>query len=324
MNKLLAVSKKAYQYTFAQFLEKIAPDFKDRLALLSYEDIIRAAPEIGKGAVAKGNLLFTDVDRASTSEIYVSLKLCQALAGAGDGRRVINWPNRIMTRYELLRRLAESGTNRFDVHLYVEARRRARFPVFIRMSNLHGGKLSSLLSSWDEVEANVEHLLKQGIPRDQIMICEFLDTKSPDGLYRKYSCFMFDGALYPGHVYFSRSWNVGWRSMVVTDALVDEEVAFFNDPSFHLDRVKPIFTLSGVQYGRIDYSLLNGEVRTWEIDTNLVFYGQAYEKIPVRVERILKPFLIPIFREGVSRMFEPGKAGDGRENPPANVPAAVG
>ena len=156
------------------------------------------------------------------------------------------------------------------------------------------------------------------------MICEFVDTKSPDGLYRKYSCFMFDGALYPGHIYFSRSWVVGVKSMVVTDALVDEEVAFFNNPSFHLERVKPIFALSGIQYGRIDYSLLNGEVQTWEINTNPVFYGETYEKIPVRAERIYRPFLVPIFRQGISRMFEPGKAGDRRENSPANVPAAVG
>ncbi len=299
MNKLFAVTKKAFQSTFADFIGKMAPDFADRLIPFSYEQIIAG------GRFPRGNYLFTDMDRATRQEIVRSAQLCQALVEDGGTWRVINWPNRVLNRYELLRRLCDNGTNRFNVYLYAEARRPGRYPVFVRLLSIHGGESSALLQRWDDVEATIEQLLKQGACREDILITEFEDTRSPDDLYRKYSYFVFDGAVYPGPVMFSKTWNVNPLTMFCSDATIDEEIAFSKSAP-HLDRIKEIFAFAHIQYGRIDYALLNGAVRIWEINTNPGYWGVAPTKYPARQERFVKPFLLPIWREGFSRLLEPG------------------
>jgi len=36
----------------------------------------------------------------------------------------------------------------------------------------------------------------------------------------------------------------------------------------HRDALKRIFAIAGIDFGRIDYSLQDGEIRVWEINTN--------------------------------------------------------
>ena len=38
----------------------------------------------------------------------------------------------------------------------------------------------------------------------------------------------------------------------------------------HADEIRKIFEIARIDYGRIDYSLKNGQIRVWEINTNPV------------------------------------------------------
>ena len=42
----------------------------------------------------------------------------------------------------------------------------------------------------------------------------------------------------------------------------------FLEKNEHADEIKMIFELAKVEYGRIDYALLNGKLQVWEINTN--------------------------------------------------------
>jgi hypothetical protein len=72
--------------------------------------------------------------------------------------------------------------------------------------------------------------------------------------------------LIPGHILFSRDW-IDKSADVVTDETLIEEGQFL--AAFpHAEAVRTIFDSAGIDYGRIDYSVLDGKVVTWEINTN--------------------------------------------------------
>jgi hypothetical protein len=74
------------------------------------------------------------------------------------------------------------------------------------------------------------------------------------------------------HVLQSRDWNVKADTRIRSDATVEESDAFFR-ANPHSELLRPIFELSGIEYGRIDYSFLSGRIQVWEINDNPVIAG---------------------------------------------------
>ena len=79
-----------------------------------------------------GNYLFTDLDRLSGFEIDAAAEIAKAVAAADPRATISNWPNRVLGRYTLLRRLHEAGINSFNIWRLDEARAPDAYPVFIR------------------------------------------------------------------------------------------------------------------------------------------------------------------------------------------------
>ena len=54
----------------------------------------------------------------------------------------------------------------------------------------------------------------------------------------------------------------------------------------HQDALREIFGLAGIDYGRMDYGLLDGKVQVWEINTNPTIIGsrlrRSVERQPTR------------------------------------------
>ena len=72
--------------------------------------------------------------------------------------------------------------------------------------------------------------------------------------------------ILPRHLFFSRHWVVkDWS--VLTDDLLREELEYLaTNP--HERQLREIFAAARIEYGRIDYSLRDGEMQVWEINTN--------------------------------------------------------
>jgi len=106
------VTRELHSYTIDQFLvscrrsKMTPPSF---LRPLTYESLlaVKQAPI--------GNYVFTDLDRLSDYEIDAVTEIARAIRAADPNALISNWPNRVLGRYALLRRLYEAGLNSFAV-----------------------------------------------------------------------------------------------------------------------------------------------------------------------------------------------------------------
>jgi hypothetical protein len=300
MEKLIVLTKQASNYTITRFLDHIAPELRGHVIPVAYERLV------ANERIPAANYVFTDIDRATRPEIEKAVRVAHVVTESGRGLRVFNWPNRSRMRYELLRLLFERGINRFNVYRYTELRTPARFPVFIRRLSEHNGSGTKLLHSAEAVERAIEFLLRIGCDRDDLLVTEFADTRSPDGVYRKYATYLIDGEVFPGHLAVSKSWSVKY-SDVVTPETIDAEIEFFRANPF-ADELREIFALAGVDYGRIDFALLDGRPQVWEINTNPNLYGTTVDRYPDRLDRAFRPYVFPKLVDGFSRMLRPAVA----------------
>ncbi len=295
MDKLFYITKKASDDTIRFYLDKTAPDLRDRIVPISYEYLLSCEK------VPVGNYLFTDMDRASRIEIEKAVRVASAITNAGHGCRVINWPNAGWMRYELLRQLYERKINPFNVYRCTEARMTARFPVFVRRLSEHTGSFTKLIDSPERLERVIDRLLKMGCDRDDLLVIEFVDTRAPDGLYRKYGSFLVEGEVFAGHVLASESWTVKHLD-IVNEAIIDESIEFLRNNAF-ADEVRAVFSLARIDFGRIDFSVVDGRMHVWEINTNPRLYAPSFDRHPDLLQRALTPYYLPRIRDGLTRLL---------------------
>lgn len=176
-----------------------------------------------------------------------------------------------MGRHDLLTRLYDEGINDFRSWTVDELGPELRFPVFLRWANAHDGSIGTPIANRKVLDQRLdairrEHHRRWRWTRDQLLIVERIDARSPDGLFRKYSVARIGDAYIPRHMVVSGYW-VTKRPAVVTPELVAEEEAFLADPP-DLELMKQVFDLAGVEFGRIDWGYVNGRPQIWEINTN--------------------------------------------------------
>ncbi len=212
-----------------------------------------------------GTYIFSDLERLSPDQRRAAALWWEQLSAA-SGTRLLNNPSQVLRRYELLAALAESGRNRFHVWRARDAGRVDRFPVFLRHERDHKGSLSSLLRNQAELSAAMARVQAQGTLLDELLVVEFCDTVDADGVYRKYSAFIVGGRIVPRHLIFSRGWMLKMPDLIDERKLAEERA--YLDVNPHESWLREIFTLARIDYGRIDYSLLDGRPQAWEINTN--------------------------------------------------------
>jgi hypothetical protein len=219
-----------------------------------------------RAAPAAGHYIFADLERLSPDQALRARWLWEELARSSRGARLLNHPTRAMRRYELLRVLHERGINTFDVYRLTEGRWPARYPVFLRGENDHGGARSGLLRTRHELEDAIAAVERDRGSREGVLITEFCDTADDQGLYRKYSAFVVGDTVFPKNVLFSKHWVLKRTDLLEEDLLREERAHVETNP--HADRLREIFRLARIEYGRVDYGLLNGAIQVWEINTN--------------------------------------------------------
>jgi hypothetical protein len=276
MIRLLTTPRGAYPVK--KFLEVDGARQKARIESATY------AYKVQSGVKGSATYIFADLERVAPPRLGSLAKEWDELEAAG-GNRLLNHPVRAMRRYELLRTLHEAGINQFNVYRLDEARRPARFPVFIRREEEHDGPVTGLLRDQAEYDRELEAIAKLPIARDHLLAVEVCDTRDRNGVVRKYSAACIGGTIQPFHLYVSKLLIVKHS----TDAIVDEETAAeemrYFDQNPHESQLREIFALARIDYGRIDYSFHRGRLQVWEINTNPYWVVDS-EPDPLRV-----PFL---------------------------------
>jgi hypothetical protein len=259
------------------------------LEILTYEQaLLRREWQVG-------TVIFSDLERFWNAQFRLVTQLYHRLAAAPRPVHLINSPMRTLARYGLLRRLREQGLNSFDVYRADEQRKPARFPVFLRNERDHRGPLTDLLRGQAALDRMLNHLTEAGGPLSLLLVTEFSNVRSPDGLYRKYGAYIVGDRIIPRHLYFSNHWNVkDFRTRIPPrfqeSNLFAEELDYLHGNP-HEAALRQIFKLAGIQYGRIDYSLrADGGIETWEINTNPVHMVAAVPPGTPRYDEIFVPF----------------------------------
>jgi hypothetical protein len=272
-----------------KYLFGFGAPLRGRLRPVRYEWLL-GARRLPAGTWVFADLeLLSDAERARAAEVWHQLE--------ASGSRLLNHPLRTLRRYDLLTLLAQQGGNRFRVHRLRDAAA-ARFPAFVRRENDHKGSRSPLLHGAAELEAELARLRAAGERPDDLLVTEFCDTADADGVYRKYAAFVIGDVILPRHLFFRRDWQVK-RNQLVDDVFLDEERKYL-ETNPHERRLREIFAAAGIAYGRIDYSLLDGEIQVWEINTNpvIAFPGLVPHGVFQRLRHALWPSSTPPLRSG--------------------------
>lgn len=250
----------AHRYTIDDYLAEGGAPVADCVQSVSHECLL------AQDVLPAGVYIFADLERVPPREAEQLAVVWQALADAG--LPLLNHPTRSMRRYELLRQLREAGINLFDALRVTDGRWPARYPVFLRREHDHDGARSDLLADRTELERALADLDRSGHSREDTLIIEFCDTKDARGVYRKYSSFICGARVIPRHLFFGKRWMLKHGAGQLPDqASLDEERTFIeNNP--HADEIRAIFQFARISYGRIDYSLYDGRIQVWEINTN--------------------------------------------------------
>jgi hypothetical protein len=272
-------------YTIKLFRSRVTGG-QAALTPLAYEDLTTMSRIRPRG------MIFGDIDRLTGRMAEKMARLCdRARAGMPVGT-VLNHPTRSMRRYELLRNLHARGINSFNVYRLSEAREPQRYPVFLRRDSGHDGAASEPLPDRVAVDREIERLLAAGVPRDDILMVEYLDYRSSDGRFRKCGAYLIGDRFIPYQVEIADKWVVKLPAIVGPET-AEEELAYVTGKHGHEALLRDVFAFANIQYGRIDYAIVDGKPQIFEINTNPVIIGPRSK---VRERRAVFEHVIPRIR----------------------------
>jgi hypothetical protein len=223
----------------------------------------RALPDMSR--LPNGTWVFAGIDQLQKGMRDLAVEAHRQLAAAGA--RVLNDPSGTLIRLPLLQTLHARGLNDFRALRAGDELGGLRYPVFLRDERSHGGPLSPLLSSPAEIRREVGRAVLRGRRLRDLMVIEYCDTADSQGYYRKFSAFAVGEAVIPRSVAYGHRWMLKHHGTEYSRAMVEEERDYVvGNP--HERELTEIFALAGVGYGRIDYAVKEGRIRTWEINLN--------------------------------------------------------
>lgn len=164
--------------------------------------------------------------------------------------------------------LGEGSASNLKAHIESNGH---RWPVLIRPAGTHG---SAGLLKFDSPDS----LTDVECPTSGLLIIDFVDFHSGDGLYRKYRMICVGGQTFRRHVIATKNWNVTGNARVdMSDRpdLVNAEKAFMSAPAGPLDRrIAQLFRIVGLDFGVIDFALSDaGEIIIFELNSTFQISG---------------------------------------------------
>ncbi|CDX51094.1 conserved hypothetical protein [Mesorhizobium plurifarium] len=250
-----------HAYTIGVFLGYYRHGLDDFLRIIPYEKIDRL------GRLPTGNFIFTDFERLSAAQLQAASELCHRISAQDPAALMLNNPAKVPNRFDLLKRLKAAGLNTFDVHRLDDFRAVQRFPVFVRWESRHDPPLTGLLESAGALDAAIAALPPK-IRRDpDLMIVEYGAAASSDGRFRKYSAYRVGPTIYPQHCFINENWYIKFPSTRFTEADRAESRTYVAENP-HASQIERVFDLAGIDYGRIDYGIVDGRIQTFEINNN--------------------------------------------------------
>ncbi len=274
-----------YTHPMERFVTHWDRDLAGKVHIRTYEEALRAEE------LPAGTYIFADIERLLAAEVEIATLVWNQLDAAGA--RMLNHPTRTLKRYDLLTKLHALGRNTFRVAHATDRNAELRFPVFIRDETEHSGSLSKLLNNRKELDQTLAGAIVRGHRVKDLLVVEYCENAGSDGLFRKYSAFTIGGRIVPGHMDCSRQWVVKDTDLVTPEVLAQERAYLEANP--HRAWLEETFAIAGVDWGRVDYSLVGDTPQVWEINTNpiLLLNPDEYGEEHMETKRFLTGQLGP-------------------------------
>jgi len=211
-----------------------------------------------------GAWIFTDLERLRPAEFESACSFAQRLSADPARWKVLNEPRKVLLRHALMRDLHAAGINDFRAFRLSDLPDDLRYPLFLRGENDHDGAATDLLHDAGQLRSAQGRLRNP----EGMLAVEYLPYEREDGLFIKYSMMRIGEDLVPRHKFFSRHWVLKDPNLL-DEPLMQEEDQYVNHPP-HSQAIQDVFQRSGIDYGRIDYTVVNGRIQVFEINTNPV------------------------------------------------------
>jgi hypothetical protein len=263
---LCFVSTQAHAYTMGSFLASPwGADLRGYVTQRHYNQLLSAEPQPLFDAY-----IFSDLERLNPSQLQQLRRVYERLQAYGIP--VFNDPRRACRRLELLQRLHATGINPFNAYPLTpdDIPKPELFPVFIRQANAHDGPLSPLLYTQTELVAEIDKLRAfQELGAEPIVV-EYINVANAQGLYHKYGAFRIGTEIIPSHLLISRDWVNKDSPPDYPETWGQAELAYAQSDT-HNAMLMALFELAEIEFGRIDYAVVNGQIHVFEINTNPMF-----------------------------------------------------
>ena len=257
----------AQLHTFGPFLDRTGPEVRDRVKIITLEQAIQ------QFRLPIGTYVFSGLCVGSDAARRIACELSEGLKAADSSIRILNDPEKVLWRYELLHALHESGINSFRAYRYAElSDQMPRFPVFVRSERMHTGNLSPILNDREELRKAFAMLKRTGHSVEKLLTVEYLHALGADGLFRKYTAVRVGDTLIPRYLTWSSNWLVKRhpkelsRDDPAIARLVKEEYVYARTDPWH-DLIWKVFEMANIEYGRVDFTVVDGVPQIWEINT---------------------------------------------------------
>lgn len=248
--------------------------------MLAFEDVFSSRQ------LPSGTWVFMGARQLPPAGRKLAEAVWQALTDAG--LKVLNRPSLLMSRHMILDTMYRAGINDFRSYNPTEIAEDIRFPVFVRFAEQHAGSLSPLLSNRKELASFLRWQRLRGRKMHELLVVEFCDTANDRGEYRKYSAHYVNGELATQFLHVDLHWMVKDAASTFRDEWVFEEREFIRENS-HAAEISQVFEIAKIDFGRLDYGLLNGKLQVWEINTNPSLDDLPNQrKVPSKPQRIKK------------------------------------
>lgn len=251
----------------------------------SYERLFR------QKELRSGTWVFTDHERLSNFEIALAARVANKLEQGGA--RVLNHPARVRSRYDLLKALKQAGINRFSAWRCENQPQPDSFPVFIRNEFDHISSDFELIADQQALDATIGRMKANGIPLAGKLVIEYAGQEVSPGVWQRFATYRAGYRLIAHHNVVDFRWvakDVQDEQRVLDHPMfatfVENERRFVVD-NLYEGVLRQAYDLAGIDYGRADFSLVDGRPQIFEINTNPAHASHRTlyrETFPARVE----------------------------------------
>ena len=269
---------RGHNYTLEDARQTLATSGGSQADVITYDRLIRSR------RLPRAVYVFTDLDRLSAWDLELAGAVYRRLVEAGVP--ALNDPARVLTRSALLRTLRIQSINAFDAYRWEERLEPRRYPVFLRRDAGHGQPLSEVLEDWPSVQRAAERALARGVPSRNLLVVEYAAEPVAPGLFRKLAVARVGERLVPQPCVHDTHWNVKYGSLgCATEELYRDELDLVRSMPFN-ERLWRAFHVAHIEYGRVDFGLVDGQPQIYEINTNPTVRRKTEHPSPMRVESL--------------------------------------